>query len=178
MRGSAEFVKERFKFPIVAAEVGVERGRNAAEMLSNMSFSMLFLVDHYVPYADYLGGLCPQDIQDQVYQQMFANVKLFLDKVTLITRDSMLASTLFPDGFFDFVYIDGNHDYDYVKKDLSAWFPKVKKGGVIAGHDFDTRNITRQDVAEAVKDFARERNLELMIFPADQLQFSDWGIIV
>jgi hypothetical protein len=58
-----------------------------------------------------------------------------------------------------------------------VWWPKVKKGGLLAGHDFDTRNITRQDVAEAVKDFAKENNLELKIFPFEQLQYSDWGII-
>jgi hypothetical protein len=176
MRGAAEFVKEKFQYPIVAVEVGVERGRNALDMLEHMNFSQLFLVDHYAPYADYLGGLCPQEIQDQVYITMFNNVKAFLDKVTLITRESRLASTLFPNEFFDFVYIDGNHNYDCVTKDIITWLPKVKSGCVLAGHDFDTRNITRQDVAEAVKDFFKDK-YEIMIFPAEQLQFSDWAII-
>jgi hypothetical protein len=36
----------------------------------------------------------------------------------------------------DFVYIDANHKYDAVKKDLELWYPKVRKGGVFAGHDY------------------------------------------
>ena len=35
----------------------------------------------------------------------------------------------------DFVYIDGNHAYEYVKKDIGLYYPKLKKGGVIGGHD-------------------------------------------
>lgn len=37
---------------------------------------------------------------------------------------------------FDFVYIDGNHDYSYVVADILAWYPKIKPGGILAGHDY------------------------------------------
>ena len=160
MRVAAEYVKEKFTYPMVAAEVGVERGHNALDMLEHMTFQKLYLIDHYAPYADYLGGMCPQDVQDWVYVEMFTRVQAFLDRVVFITRPSTLASTLFPNEFFDFIYIDGNHDYDKVKEDMALWFPKVKVGGVMGGHDFDIRNITRQDVAEAVKDFAKENSLQ------------------
>jgi hypothetical protein len=177
MRGAAEFVKENFKFPVLIAEVGVERGINAAEMAQQMDIKKLFLIDDYLPYTDYLGGFCPPEIQEQVYGWMFKNIFPHLDKVVLVTRSSIFASTLFSDGYFDFVYIDGNHNYESVKEDMKAWFPKVKKGGLLGGHDFDNRNITRQDVAEAVKDFCKENNLEYMVFPHEQRQYSDWGII-
>ena len=42
----------------------------------------------------------------------------------------------FEDESIDFVFIDGEHDYESVKKDIKDWLPKVKKGGVIAGHDY------------------------------------------
>jgi len=177
MRGAAEFVKEKFNFPLIVAEVGVEKGLNAAEMVQKMNIDKLYLVDDYLPYTDYLGGFCPPEIQDEVYQIMFKNLTPHLDKVIFITKNSLLASTLFINEFFDFIYIDGNHNYDSVKQDILAWWPKVKKGGLLGGHDFDIRNIERQDVAEAVKDFAKENNLEYMIFPGSQPQFSDWGII-
>lgn len=177
MRGAAEYVKAKFTQPVVAAEVGVERGHNALDMLEHMEFKKLYLIDHYLPYADYLGGLCPQEVQDWVYAEMFNRLQAFLDKIVLVTRTSKLASALFPDEFFDFVYIDGNHDYDKVKEDMSLWFPKVKVGGVMGGHDFDTRGVTRQDVAEAVKDFADENTLQYKVFTGDQQpQFSDWVI--
>jgi len=42
----------------------------------------------------------------------------------------------FPDGYFDFVYIDADHTYDMVKNDIQLWLPIVKKGGLIGGHDY------------------------------------------
>jgi hypothetical protein len=178
MRGAAEFVKDTFNFPIMVAEVGVERGRNAVDMVQNISnIGKLYLIDDYLPYTDYLGGYCPQEIQDQVYQDMLERISLYSDKIIVIKKSSLDVALTFPDGFFDFIYIDGNHNYESVKQDMYAWFPKVKKGGLLSGHDFDPRNITRQDVAEAVKYFCRENNLEYMVFPFEQLQYSDWGII-
>jgi predicted O-methyltransferase YrrM len=50
---------------------------------------------------------------------------------------SLSASALFPDGSVDLVFIDGNHGYTNVKRDLSAWLPKVKPGGILCGHDCD-----------------------------------------
>jgi len=177
MRGAAEFVKSKYSFPLRVAEVGVEKGLNACEMLSHMNIGKLYLIDHYLPYSDYLGGLCPQNIQDEVYCTMFNHIERYLDKTVLITRTSEIASKLFADEFFDFVYIDGNHNYESVKQDMSIWLPKVKKGGVLGGHDFDSRGVTRQDVTEAVKDFTKENNLKYTVFPFELPQYSDWVII-
>jgi predicted O-methyltransferase YrrM len=47
-----------------------------------------------------------------------------------------LQDSLFSDEYFDFIYIDGNHSYDAVKDDLTKWYPKLKKGGLIAGDDY------------------------------------------
>jgi len=42
----------------------------------------------------------------------------------------------FADGSLDFIYIDGNHAYEYVKRDIEIWWPKLKKGGLFSGHDY------------------------------------------
>ena len=42
----------------------------------------------------------------------------------------------YEDASLDFVFLDGDHSYDGLKKDIIAWLPKVKKGGIICGHDF------------------------------------------
>jgi hypothetical protein len=64
---------------------------------------------------------------------------------TVIRLRSVEASRLFADGGVDFAYIDGLHDYGSVCSDLRAWHPKMKKGGVLAGHDLymdDVRRLT------------------------------------
>jgi len=55
---------------------------------------------------------------------------------TLIRKTSVEASKDFEDESLDFVYIDGNHNFMSIAEDLYVWTPKVKKGGVISGHDY------------------------------------------
>jgi predicted O-methyltransferase YrrM len=56
--------------------------------------------------------------------------------VKLLCSDSENASSLFPDEFFDLVFIDANHSYKNVKNDILCWLPKLKQGGTISGHDY------------------------------------------
>lgn len=52
--------------------------------------------------------------------------------------DSLTAAKSYADNSLDFVFIDANHNYEFVKKDIEAWYPKVKKEGYIGGHDYRT----------------------------------------
>jgi hypothetical protein len=88
-----------------------------------------------------------------------------LDNVRIVRNFSVEASEQFPDQYFDFVYIDAAHTYDEVKKDLAAWYPKIKDGGILAGHDYipDTR-IWRGEpcgVYQAVNEFVEDKNLSV-----------------
>jgi hypothetical protein len=60
------------------------------------------------------------------------------------------AASRFEDNSVDFVFIDADHEYESVKKDISAWYPKVRSGGVIAGHDFHDGGL---GVQRAVREF-------------------------
>jgi predicted O-methyltransferase YrrM len=62
--------------------------------------------------------------------------------VELIKSDSSAAASLFENESLDFVFIDGNHWYDYVKKDIEAWLPKIKKGGIVSGHDYQEKGVS------------------------------------
>jgi hypothetical protein len=53
-----------------------------------------------------------------------------------IQSDSSKAADLFENESVDLVFIDAEHTYDSVKKDILSWLPKIKKGGTISGHDF------------------------------------------
>lgn len=61
---------------------------------------------------------------------------------------------------FDFVYIDGNHDYESVARDMKDWFPKLKSGGILCGHDY---NETNPGTKKAVNEFSEEHDLEFKI---------------
>tara|TARA_R100001530_G_C4268081_1_gene142344 strand:- start:16 stop:606 length:591 start_codon:yes stop_codon:yes gene_type:complete len=59
------------------------------------------------------------------------------------------AAQLYEDGYFDLIFIDADHSYEGVKKDIETWYSKVKKGGVVAGHDFSWAGVQRA-IAETV----------------------------
>jgi len=61
----------------------------------------------------------------------------------------------FEDEFFEFIFIDGSHDYDDVKRDIQNCLKKLKKGGILSGHDWDY-----EPVKNAVKDTIGEKNLQ------------------
>jgi hypothetical protein len=64
------------------------------------------------------------------------NIKGFEDRAIMVRATSEIAADMFNDNSLDFVYIDANHAYDYVVQDIELWYPKVKKGGFICGHDY------------------------------------------
>lgn len=91
-------------------------------------------------------GCSEAHIQQQI-QDAGGNISRFLrqnlqqhgvaDVVTSIVSDSVRSTRLFKDGEVDFVFIDGDHAFRSVRRDVAAWWPKVKEGGVISGHDYE-----------------------------------------
>jgi len=182
MREAAEFVKNRNTKKLIIAEVGVERGKNAYDMLYNMDIECLYLIDPYLEYRDGRTQFVAQETQDAVYKEMFNTIflssieKVYLSKVVLISKTSEFSASLFPNEFFDFVYIDGNHDYEYIKQDIFLWWPKVKKDGVLGGHDFDRDPAFY--VSKAVIEFSKENELELMYSKDPSLLMNrDWWVV-
>ena len=54
----------------------------------------------------------------------------------LIRDFSVEASKTIEDGSLDVMFIDMNHNYEFVRDDIAHWLPKVKSGGIIGGHDY------------------------------------------
>jgi hypothetical protein len=71
--------------------------------------------------------------------------------VTIIVAPSICAARLFPLGSVDFAFIDAGHDYQSVLADLTAWWPRIKPGGTLAGHDYGDPSWS--EVTQAVNDF-------------------------
>ena len=70
-------------------------------------------------------------------------------------KSSVEAAPELEDGSLDFVFIDANHSYDAVKNDIIAWAPKVRSGGVLCGHDYNSF----PGVQKAVDDFASAKGI-------------------
>jgi hypothetical protein len=90
---------------------------------------------------------------DNFYQQFIQNIERYgVDHLICpIRKKSVDAAKDFADNSLDIVYLDASHDFHSVKNDINAWFPKVKQGGILAGHDiafFDVKQAVLETLAE------------------------------
>jgi predicted O-methyltransferase YrrM len=98
--------------------------------------------------------------RDEAYNQFIKNIENVRSIVNPIRLPSVEASKLYADNSLDFVFIDANHSYEFVKDDINAWYPKVKKGGILAGHDYIK---LWSGVIQAVDEFILKHNYSLEI---------------
>lgn len=85
-----------------------------------------------------------------VFKENLERYDLF-KHVNPIRGDSISVSKQYEDDSLDFVFVDANHSYESVKKDIEAWMPKVKKGGILSGHDYARNNNgVKQAVVECI----------------------------
>ena len=102
------------------------------------------------------------------------------EKFKLYRADSLTIAEFVPDNSLDFGYIDANHHYKEVLADIEAWYPKVRSGGILAGHDY----VKYQDieVIEAVDEWCKKTGykIKLTSAPEDYFEgtlFASWWIV-
>jgi predicted O-methyltransferase YrrM len=122
----------------VGAEIGTASGFYAKRIVNNVPELKLFCIDPYLAYPDYMEEPRPEDQAHQDSQLVKAQERLTGFDVTFIKKTSRDAALDFADESLDFVYIDGNHTFEYAVEDIATWTKKVRKGGIIAGHDYWT----------------------------------------
>jgi hypothetical protein len=151
-------------------EIGVRKGGNTKQIcLANPFFARgkFVALDCWQEVAD------EPTFNDKAYatgeldRQYESVVKMFepYPYIDVVRDFSVEGSERFEDEYFDFCYIDAAHDYRNVMKDLETWWPKIKSGGVLAGHDwFPDKRVWRNvpvGVYEAVADFCKEVGTEV-----------------
>lgn len=115
--------------------------------------------------------------QAQLDRLHFDVVKRFLPQpnVRILRMASLEAAQLFPDGHFDFVYIDADHSFEGCYGDLHAWWPKVRTGGIFCGDDLNAHTCkagVRFRVIEALELFCMHNKLQMI-----PLHRKNWAIV-
>ena len=116
----------------VGAEIGVYKG-DFSRLFCENGFKM-YAIDPWLAYPGYWCLRADQDKMEREFGR--ATKKLAPYDCTIIRKTSLDALADIPDESLDFVYIDGNHDFLHATEDIWHWSRKVRKGGVISGHDY------------------------------------------
>jgi Methyltransferase domain len=125
-------------------EIGSWKGRSTVAICEGLRDGELYAVDTFAgdsaicPEVD----LDPQTERDRIYEEFRANVAMF-PFVTIMRNDSVTASGFFTDGSLDWIFIDGDHSFPQVRRDIRAWWPKLKVGGLLSGHDWGHVGVSR-----------------------------------
>lgn len=120
----------------VTVELGVAEGNFSQYILQAWNPSLHYAVDFWGTLATTGDGAFDQLWHNMNYHTMLWKTHNYAERLKVLRGVTWQMSQHVPDGSCDIVYIDAGHSYEDVKRDLEAWIPKVKPGGVIAGHDF------------------------------------------
>jgi methyltransferase family protein len=159
----------------VFVEVGAYLGRSSLYLASRIQASgkriRVYVVDLWDGwlYDDYRedSSEAPGDEKgpewEDVFWRFIRNVRHagVEDVIYPLKMPSEQAASLFEDGTLDFVFLDADHSYEAVRRDVEAWFPKVKRRGVLGGHDYLHPDFP--GVRRAADEFFREQELPLQV---------------
>lgn len=156
--------------PVLGAELGVFAGRFSRRLLQREDLRLL-MVDSWegdgaayqVDSGDWHGRLT-QDMQDEYKRAAEAATAFAEDRRRVIHMRTDAAAEYVGDDGLDFVYVDADHSYQGCAEDIRNWWPKVKSGGWLCGHDYGQGPAGDEQfpgVRQAVDDFVRANQLEL-----------------
>jgi hypothetical protein len=146
------------------AEIGVKLGRFSDLLLQSWEGARLISIDPWLEaepdeYIDHAN--VKQSQHEEFYRRTKELLAKYGSRSEIWRTTSVDAAQRVPDRSLDFVYIDARHDYDSVLEDLEAWFPKLRPGGLMAGHDY-ADGVFRQGVfgvKSAVDEFFGARGI-------------------
>lgn len=157
-----------------AVEVGVAEGGFSYHLLDNWP-GVCWQVDPWALLSEdgFSGhGEDTADGMEKRFRRIVQNsLTKYIGRAKPIRATSEVAAVMFPDAHFDFCYIDSNHSPKSARRDIALWWPKVKPGSILGGHDYleGIRNGQEYGVKLAVIEFAAENNLSVNV-----TQENDW----
>jgi len=168
-----ELIEQLGTTALQGAEIGVFRGETSAQLLRRFPGMRLLLVDAWTayspdhPYRVSADASSKRSLAEQLahYRAAEANTRFAAERRDFRGLESSAAAAAVADASLDFVFIDGDHTYEGVSSDLRAWWPKLRKGGLCCGHDFDHPRDRRGvwGVRQAVTEFAQTNNVPMHV---------------
>jgi predicted O-methyltransferase YrrM len=162
------FTKDYFKDrELVGAEIGTYKGEHAENILNELNVKKLYCVDPYIQEqedynSEFWNNLTSEEVERIAVKRLSKFKKRY---VKIHPSNANCIKNI------DFVYIDGDHSYQGAKKDIEIYYPKLKKGGIIGGHNFETCKRYNYGVIPAVLEFIKENNLILNV------DNNDWWVV-
>lgn len=157
----------------VGIEIGVDEGIFSEFILQNSNIKILHSIDAWSAetsktlslYAARSARHMAESGQNYCHVEELARERLskFGARSNVIKSISWDASNLFENDSVDFIYFDGSHTTEGFGKDMQCWVPKVKKGGLLSGHDYCHKHRYGYGVIEVVDDFMQKHELKLNI---------------
>lgn len=152
-----------------AVEVGVDRGEFALMFLNRWLGHEFFGIDPYLPVP----GMPYSRQSDLIVAS--TRFERHACKARLIVAGSEEVAAIFPqlqdrcNETTDFVYLDGDHSLDGVRRDIAAWWSRISPEGILAGHDFDE---THPGVMQAVTEFSASQRVT--VYTTDEDECKSW----
>jgi predicted O-methyltransferase YrrM len=121
-------------------EIGVWKGGSTAymgvEILNSRKKILYDAIDTFSGSSEH------GDVSNWLYEETVKNLRPIIKVkiVNIIKGHSLDVVNRYDNESIDFCFIDGSHEYEYVKADILAYLPKIKKGGIIAGHDYNNED--------------------------------------
>ena len=161
-----EVIKRLLKGRVVGVEIGVFLGAMSSVLLSRPDLT-LFMVDswgtehskEYKASGDFHAELTDAQ-QEWCYQTAKNTVEFAGNRAIIVRKSSIEAAKLIEDCSLDFVFIDADHSYEGCKADIEAWLPKLKRNGLLCGHDYKNPEFNF-GVNRAVDEFAEIHSCEV-----------------
>lgn len=162
----------------VFVEVGAWKGRSASFMgveIANSGKSIAFYtVDNWRGSPEHIED---EDVRlGRLYEVFLNNIEPVKDYVRPLRADSAEAAMRFGDRSVDFVYLDAEHSAAAVAREITAWWPKLKVGGTLAGDDWSFVDPSNNDfgVRRAVIDFFEPRGIDISIQAGSPNEWEQW----
>ncbi len=159
------------------AEIGVKEGKFSERLLHYWRGELLYSIDPWREFGEDYRDIAnvAQARHDAYHAETQARLARFGARSSILRLTSEEAAREIPEGSLDFAYLDAQHHYEAVKHDIALWWPKVKAGGLLAGHDYyDIREVAEDgvisvfEVKRAVDEFARETGAILFATTKDK----------